>query len=288
LEYAFEKRYGMTDPFQRYLRLLGIAGHPSGLDGLRTLVGRHLSAVPFENVSKLLLFDCEHAGRVTTLTEFLDGIEHSDLGGTCYTNNPFLTELLREIGYDADLLGADMSRPNVHTCIRVRVDSVAYHVDVGFAAPFREPLRLDRLPVQVEEGTNRYVLARDAAGGGFRMRMSTEAENGVDYVVHDPARPREFFDPVVLDSYAPSSTFMNWLRISRVFDAFSLDLIDRKLYRHEAGKTAITELESVRELKQAVVDQLGMPRCPVERAIAVLERLTGKPFFGASGSKVGH
>jgi hypothetical protein len=31
-----------------------------------------------------------------------------------------------------------------------------------------------------------------------------------------------------------------------------------------------------------------MPRCPVERAIAVLERLTGKPFFGASGSKVGH
>jgi hypothetical protein len=57
LEYAFEKRYGMTDPFQRYLRLLGIAAHPSGLDGLRTLVGRHLSAVPFENVSKLLLLE---------------------------------------------------------------------------------------------------------------------------------------------------------------------------------------------------------------------------------------
>ena len=34
-------------------------------------------------------------------------------------------------------------------------------------------------------------------------------------------------------------------------------------------------------MKRAVVDQLGMPRCPVERAIAVLERLTGKPFFGA-------
>jgi arylamine N-acetyltransferase len=271
----------MIDPFQRYLRLLRIADRPSGLDGLRTLVRRHLSAVPFENISKLLLFDREHAGRATTLPEFLDGIEHSDLGGTCYTNNPFLTELLRELGYDADLLGADMSKPNVHTCIRVRVDSVAYHVDVGFAAPFREPLRLDRLPAQVEEGTNRYVFARDAAGNGFRMSMSTEAENGVGYVVHEPPRPREFFDPVVLDSYAPSSTFMNWLRISRVFDGFSLDLIDRKLYRHQAGKTAITHLESIQELKRAVKDQLGMPRCPVERAIAILERLTGKPFFGA-------
>ena len=278
----------MTDPFQRYLKLLGIAGHPSGLDGLRTLVRRHLSAVPFENVSKLLLWDRARAGRVTTLTEFLDGIEHSDLGGTCYTNNPFLTELLRELGYDANLLGADMSQPNVHTCIRVRIDSVPYHVDVGFAAPFREPLRLDRLPVQIDEGTNRYVLARNASSDGLRMSMSTEAENGVDYVVHDPPRPREFFDPVVLDSYAPSSTFMNWLRISRIFDGFSLDLIDRKLYRHQAGRTAITQLESIQELKLAVEDQLAMPRCPVERAIAILERLTGKPFFGArpsSGSR---
>jgi arylamine N-acetyltransferase len=270
----------MTEPFQRYLRLLGIARRPSGLDGLRTLVRRHLSAVPFENISKLLLVDREHAGRVTTLTEFLDGIEYSDLGGTCYTNNPFLTELLRELGYDADLLGADMSRPNVHTCIRVRIDSVAYHVDVGFAAPFREPLRLDRLPVPVEEGTNRYVLARDAAGGGFCMSMFSDAESGVAYVVHDPPRPREFFDPVVLESYALSSTFMRCLRISRVFDECSLDLIDRKLYRHEAGKTAITHLESMQELKRAVEDRLGMPRCPVERAIAILERLTVRPFFG--------
>ena len=274
----------MADPFQRYLRLIGIAGHPSGLDGLRTLVRRHLSAVPFENISKLLLFDREHTSRITTLTEFLDGIEYSDLGGTCYTNNPFLTELLRELGYDADLLGADMSRPDVHTCVRVRIDSVAYHVDVGFAAPFREPLRLDRLPVQVEEGTNRYVLARDAAGDGFCMSMFTEAESGVAYVVHDPPRPREFFDPVVLDSYAPSSTFMRCLRISRVFDRFSLDLIDRKLYRHEGGNTTITHLESIQELKRAVEDQLGMPCCPLERAIAILDRLTGDPFFGARPS----
>jgi arylamine N-acetyltransferase len=80
----------MTGLFQRYLRLLGIAGHPSGLDGLRTLVRRHLSAVPFENISKLLLLDRERAGRVTTLPEFLDGIEYSDLGGTCLSDRSLL------------------------------------------------------------------------------------------------------------------------------------------------------------------------------------------------------
>ena len=269
----------MTDPFQRYLRLLKIKGYPSGLDGLRTLVRRHLSIVPFENISKLLLSDRERSGHVTTLIEFLDGIEFSDLGGTCYTNNPFLTDLLQALGYDAELHGADMSQPNVHTCIRVRIESVAYHVDVGFAAPFREPLRLDRLPVHVEEGSNRYVLARDAGSDGFRLDIFSEEEHGIAYVVHDPPRAREFFDQVVLNSYALSSTFMRCLRINRVFDTFSLDLIDRKLYRHEAGRTAITHLETIVELQAAVKDQFGMPRCPIEPAIAILERHTGKPFF---------
>ncbi len=274
----------MTGPFQRYLRLLRIEGYPSGLSGLHNLVRQHLSIVPFENISKLLLHDREDTGRVTTLSEFLDGIEFSDLGGTCYTNNPFLTGLLRELGYDAVLLGADMSRPNVHTCIRVRVDCVAYHVDVGFAAPFREPIRLDQLPVQVDEGTNRYVLDKDAENDRFHMSMFSGAEYCLGYIVHDPPRPREFFDQAVLDSYALSSTFMKCLRVSRVFDGCSLDLIDRDVYRHEAGRSTVTHLENMFELKAAVQGQLGMPRCPIEPAIAILERHIGKPFFSGGGA----
>jgi arylamine N-acetyltransferase len=273
----------MTDPFERYLRLLGIVGRPSGLSGLRTLVRRHLASVPFENVSKLLLYDRERAGRVAALADFLDGIEFSDLGGTCYTNNPFLTDLLRELGYDADLLGADMSKPNVHTCIRVRIDSIAYHVDVGFAAPFREPARLDRLPVQLQEGQNRYVLDRDPGGGGFRMSVFSGAEYCLGYAVHDPPRPRGFFNRAVLNSYALNSTFMQCLRISRVFDGYSVDLIDRKLYRHESGRTTVTGLKTMPELKAALRHQLGIPRCPIESAVAILERLTGKPFFDTGG-----
>ena len=73
---------------------------------------------------------------------------------------------------------------------------------------------------------------------------------------------------------------MQRLRISRVFDGYSLDLMDRRLYRHEGGKTAVTVLGSMLELQAAVRDQLEMPRCPIEAAVAVLERVTGQPFFG--------
>jgi arylamine N-acetyltransferase len=268
----------------RYLRLLGIEEHPTGLEGLRLLVRRHLRAVPFENVSKLLLYDREGAGRAATLAEFLDGIEHQDLGGTCYSNNPFFADLLRGLGYDADLLGADMSKPDVHTCIRVGLDSLAYHVDVGFASPFREPIRLDRLPARIDEGGNHFILDRDSAEGAFCMRMFIREECRVTYLAHDPPRTREHFAPAIGMSFAPSSTFMQHLRISRIFEDYSLDLWDRELLRHDAGGTSIRRLATMTELKAAVAEDLGPPRCPVESAIGVLERLTGKSFFEVAGT----
>jgi arylamine N-acetyltransferase len=102
--------------YQRYLRLLGVEGVPYGLEGLRAVIRAHLLRVPFENVSKLLLFSREGRGRFFTLPEFLDGIEHHDLGSTCYGANPYLAELLRALGYEADLHGANMPpRLNCHT-----------------------------------------------------------------------------------------------------------------------------------------------------------------------------
>lgn len=267
----------------RYLRLLGIAGRPSGLVGLRRLVGRHLRAVPFENVSKLLLYDREGAGRAATLAEFLDGIEQEDLGGTCYSNNPFFADLLRSLGYDADLLGADMSQPDVHTCIRVRLDSLAYHVDVGFGAAFCEPIRLDRLPARIDEGGNHFILDRDSAEGTFRMRVFIGEECRASYLVHDPPRQREHFAPAIGMSFALTSTFMQHLRISRTFEDYSLDLWDRELFRHDAAGTSMRRLATMMELKAAVAEDLELPRCPMEAAIGVLERLTGKSFFGATG-----
>lgn len=268
----------------RYLRLLGIEGRPSGLEGLRLLVQRHLLAVPFENVSKLLLYGREGAGRAATPAEFLDGIEFADLGGTCYSNNPFFAGLLRSLGYDAELLGADMSKPDVHTCIRVRLDSLAYHVDVGFGAPFREPIRLDRLPVRTDEGGNHYIFDRDSAERTLRMRMFIREECRITYVAHDPPRLPEHFAPAIEMSFLPGATFMQHLCINRIFEDYSLDLWDRELLRHDAAGTSVRVLASMAELQAAVAEDLGLPRCPVEPAVAALERLTGKPFFEAAGT----
>jgi len=273
---------------QRYLRLLGIrtppAG-PAGLNeaGLNEIVRRHLCCVPFENVSKLLLLGREGAGRVTTLAEFLDGIEHYDLGGTCYTSNPFLASLLRALGYEADLLGADMSKPDIHTSIRVRLSDAEYHVDVGYGAPFRRAIRLDRLPWQLEQGCYRFVFERAASPDAYQAGVYSGEQRLHGYIVHPPARDAGFFDPALIESYRPGMTFTSMLRIIRFFDDYAADLQDARLSIHRGGETTSRVLRNMKELRAAVAGDLAMPRCPIDEAIAALERLTGKSVFEEKG-----
>lgn len=263
---------------ERYLQMLGFAEPPAGLAGLRSLVDRHLCRVPFENVSKLLLFAREGRGRQTTMEEFLDGIEHCDLGGTCYTSNPFLADLLGALGYDAALYAADMDVPNVHTSIRVRVDGRQWHVDVGYAAPFREPMRLDCLPHEIAWGNDRYLF--DRHGEAHMMTVFTNGQRRHGYVVHAPARAESFFHPIVLRSFEPGRTFMRCLRITRFFDDRAVELRNRRLLRVTADRVVETTVDSLAALRRTVDEEFQMPRCRIEEAVSVLERLNGQGFFG--------
>jgi arylamine N-acetyltransferase len=250
---------------KRYLRLLGIDEVPPGLEGLRLIVRRHLVRVPFENVSKLL-------GRAIALDEFLDGVEHHDLGGTCYSVNSHLAELLCACGYRAELLGADMTNPDVHVCVRVH-DGPGYLVDCGFAAPFREPVPLDGLPYTVNEGTHRYRFQRHERGIALHFGES------VSYVAHEPPRTMAEFASVIRASFALEAHFMNHLRIARFFEDDSVELLDRKMSVHREGRTEEREFASLDELEHAVHTEFALPRCPLREAVTMLERITGKPLF---------
>jgi arylamine N-acetyltransferase len=268
----------MREPYLRYLRLLGFDHSPSGREGLRQLVRRHVIRVPFENVSKLLLVGRERKGRLTTLAEFLDGIEHHDLGGTCYTANPFLAELLRELGYDADLLGCDMRSANVHTAIRVRIGEDKYHVDVGYGGPFYEPLPLTGLPHEIKQAPYHYVL-NFGSDGRLAIDVFRRAERVHGYAVNETPRKLEFFTNIILDSFRPTATFMTMLRVVRYFDDHAVELKNNVVTDHHANKNRKIRITSVDQLRKVFDTEFRMPRCPVEKAVATLEQITGQDFF---------
>ncbi len=110
----------------RYLAHLGVVRRAPSLAALTELVAAHVTRVPFENVSKLVRAVRGESATVPGLERYLSDMERSGLGGTCYVVNPRLGELLRQLGYDAELRSCDMERPDVHVVNVVRLEGREY------------------------------------------------------------------------------------------------------------------------------------------------------------------
>ncbi len=265
--------------YERYLKLIGIEAIPTGVDGLTEIVRNHLCHIPFENVSKLLLFGKEKTGRPIALSEFLDSIEFQNLGGTCYSNNPYLQELLSFLGYKSYLLGADMDKPNVHTCIRTRLDSHQYHIDVGYAAPFREPIPLDNTPYEIKHGKYTYLLKKIKDLNKYGIEVLLDGKKIHGYIINEYSRKFSYFSKTIRNSFETGNTFMSCIRITRFFKDRTVELKNRTLTTYNGEESYSKLFRNVVDIETAVKNELMMPKCPIKKAIKILEKVTQKSFF---------
>lgn len=271
----------MTKPprdelFRRYLGILGWAGDP----GLHELVSSHLIKVPFENVSKLIRADA--GPRLPTIEEYLRGIAEQDLGGTCYPIACYFAELLAWLDYDVELLAADSGGvPRSHAVCRVRVDDQLHLVDVGYAAPFYEPLPLaGPLPRTTPHGDTTYVLDRHPSHGEAVEVVGLRAgARAFGYVAKPPVvRGVDDFTAAIERSFGPEAHFMRRLRISRFFASRVLEVHDNRLIVTHHNITSTTPIRDIGELEAIVHESMQLPRMPVRAAVEAL-RARGVDIF---------
>jgi N-hydroxyarylamine O-acetyltransferase len=146
-----------------YLARIGIRGSVStSAEDLRRLQVAHLLAVPFENLSI-------HWGEPIVLNEaaLFDKIVTRRRGGFCFELNGLFAALLRELGFQVELLSASVADKEGrfgpefdHLTLLVTLEE-RWLVDVGFGDSFVEPLRLDERAEQVQ-GRSRFRIDRDA------------------------------------------------------------------------------------------------------------------------------
>ncbi len=155
-----------------YLERIGYSGPLEvNLSNLEALAWAHLTTVPFEN------FDV-HLGRTIRLdTEALvTKIVKRKRGGFCYELNGLFALLLRDLGYQVDLLSARVFRQGTsgqdfdHMVLRVQIDACSYLVDVGFGDG-------STLPMELRSGAH-----RDDRGKQARLHQSVR---GLLYEVED-------------------------------------------------------------------------------------------------------
>jgi arylamine N-acetyltransferase len=205
--------------------------------------------IPFENISKLYYLRTIGLKDIPSLTQYLDGVEYYHFGGTCYANNYHLHQLLRFLGYKVSLCGADMNKPNVHVVNLIKIEGKEFIVDVGYAAPFWEPLPRElSIDYKLTLGTDEYVLSpRDASG----YSQLTHYRNGISchgYQMNPTPRRIEEFADIVTSSFLPIATFMNCVLLVGFGRDYS-KVIHNMMHLEIIGKTvrrkSITSIEEV-------------------------------------------
>ena len=244
---------------ERFLAILGIDSKKPGIDELAELVRAHLLRIPFENISKLFRWRCKGVAGLVPFSEYLDGIEQHHFGGTCYTINFHLHQLLVALGYDVLLCGADMSRPDVHLVNIVRVGGREFLVDAGYAAPFLAPMPLD-LPTDyvLSLGHDRYILSPRDAQGRSRLSLLRDGIPRHGYRVTPAPRTVDEFATVIADSFRPGATFLNSVLLTRFGDAYSFVLHNLTSIESRGDTVISSALRSVDELIEAIEREFGI------------------------------
>lgn len=150
------------------LRALGLERPSPDFDGLWRLYRRWCERVPFDNSRKLAHIG---AGNPAPLPGdrpedfFRAWLEHG-AGGTCWSGNGALCELLRALGFDAlrgvaTMLVADDASPN-HGTVAVDLEEGRFLVDASML--HREPLLLAEKPTSIEHFAWGVEARRDEHG----------------------------------------------------------------------------------------------------------------------------
>lgn len=245
---------------ERYLNLLGVRRRKTSIDALRELIQAHLLQVPFENISKLYYKKHRGLRGLPSLELFLDGIERFHFGGTCYTNNYYLYQLLANLGYQTKLCGADMSNPDAHLVSMVTVEKREYLVDVGYAAPLLIPLPRDlATDYTIVLGRDRYVLKPQDVRGSSRLELYRDGNLKHGYLAKPIPRQLHDFEQGIADSYCEDATFMNALLLARFFPNRSLVIHNLTVIESQGTVSSIRTLASHDELGRVIFECFGIP-----------------------------
>ena len=258
-----------TNSITRFLKLLKVEPRDPSPEALAELVSAYMLRVPFENVSKLYYSITSGARSLPGFETYVDGVERYNFGGTCYANNYYLHRLLKHLGYDVMLCGADMNNPDVHVVNIVRLGGREYLLDAGYAAPFLEPMPRDLgEDFVVELGRDRYVLRPQDDRGFSRLDLYREGELRHGYSVNPVAREIGHFSDVIKDSYRDDATFMNAVLLVRWYPNHSIAIHNLTLMEASGRNWRIYQLQGREEMVRAVEKYFGIPAEITSAAIA--------------------
>ena len=263
----FEDRF-----FLRYLKILGIQKQKLSFEYLKEIVRAQVTEIPFENVSKLFYKKRNNLEQLIDFELYLDGIEKYGFGGTCYSINFYLNQLLSWLGYNIKLCGADMKIPDVHIVNIVNIENREFLIDTGYAAPFSEPIPLDLLnDYVIDFGIDRFIIKPKNNNKQSNLELYRNGKLIHGYRVNPKARKIDEFQQVIKDSFEESSTFMNALLLTRFYSGNFIVIHNMSIIISSGSVSKRNSIESIEQLTSVINKYFNIPKTIVMESIDKLQ-----------------
>ncbi|MGM7683764.1 arylamine N-acetyltransferase [Cytobacillus sp. Hm23] len=275
----------------RYLERLNLTPpSTASYEFLELFSKRHLSFLPFENVSKLIYSTRNNSNGyfIPSVEQYVDNLFKYDFGGTCFVLNPYALQLLTLLGYDCYHVRLGES----HIAILVQLPDFPderLYLDFGSAAPIMKPVRFENMQNSSSFGADDIQLIPDDEQQGYyrftRFRHGKFVNNHWSFNPNIRSKVGDF-DEAIHKSYSKDAIFMTRLRVNLFqFDkGRTLSLINNKLTITTLDdKEIVRKLKDIEEVESIISEEFMLPKLPVRKAINLLRDL-GTDIFHVENS----
>jgi len=225
---------------------------------LKQLQLAHLQTVPFENLSI-------HRDEPIVLNDaaLYDKIVHRRRGGFCYELNGLFAALLRELGFNVEMLSAQVvdgsgvvGPPFDHMTLLVHLEK-PWLADVGFGDSFLEPLVLDEKSEQ-RQGNRAYKILKEDA----TLKLLQQIDDG-DWKeqYRFTLRPYEYSDYAEMCQYhqtSPNSHFTKARICSRATPEGRITLSGMRFITTTLGDRHEEEITSEEKYQGLLKEHFGI------------------------------
>lgn len=228
------------------------------LEVLRGLHREHMLTIPFENLDIPLKREIR-----LDLPRIYDKMVRSHRGGFCYEQNGLFAWVLRQIGFDLDMLSGRVARGDGgygpefdHMLLLVRVEGERWIADVGFGDSFVEPLRLDTRQPQFDRGLE-YQIVREGENHLLLRREDGRLERKFLFNL----LPHEFSDYAAMCVYhqtSPHSTFTYRRVCSKATPTGRITLTGTAFIVTDGGKRLEREITSDEDFERMLRVHFGI------------------------------
>jgi arylamine N-acetyltransferase len=172
------------------------------------------------------------------------------------------------------LCAADMAEKDIHAASMVQLEGAEYLIDVGYAAPFLNPLpRSLKTNYVVELGWDRYVLKPQDPHGRSRLELHRGGTLKHGYMVKPEPRTFRDFKGVIKSSFRANATFLNSILLARFYPGRSVVIHNLSLIQSCGGQSEVRRLANLNGVVEAAEEHFEMPGSLVAESIKDLSQL---------------